>query len=108
MAIRKSPHPERALERAVEGRRVRVPRTFQFFHTLIRGNDDGGISHIEPYAIAPQTTAGMAGQPSVRNQDRHRHSLEDLAARPAEHEFPETRMAIGAHGDEIGPYAARM
>jgi hypothetical protein len=40
MAVRKSPHPERARSAQSKGARCTSQLTFWFFHTLFRGDDD--------------------------------------------------------------------
>src|SRR5581483_11001652 len=38
----------------------------------------------------------------VRHQDRHRHRAQEAARGAAQHEFPPSRVAVTAHGDEVG------
>ena len=39
----------------------------------------------------------------MRHQNRHGHLPENLSGRPTEHQFTQSRLAVGTHHEQIGP-----
>jgi hypothetical protein len=76
MAIRKLPHPERARSAQSKDARCTSQRTFQVFHTLIRGMTTE--EWLPPYAIAPRFKGG-ATQRAARGKSTTAFSAPVLA-----------------------------